>query len=130
MSSLPFFFLLSWQAKQFSLRMGATSLMKLTGPFFGCWAEVAGGALKSRSRASVSPIIEHSTQWQTRERSMKDHSSKQQGDIVSLCSTGNEGVLAAPHPTGGSLAVATCGLAVGERGKGGRLTQVIIKHAA
>ena len=37
MSSLPFFFLASWQAKQFSLRIGATSLMKLTGPL-GAWA--------------------------------------------------------------------------------------------
>ena len=34
MSSLPLRFLASWQAKQFSLRIGATSLMKLTGPFF------------------------------------------------------------------------------------------------
>src|SRR5438034_8103555 len=31
MSSLPLRFLESWQAKQFSLRIGATSLMKLTG---------------------------------------------------------------------------------------------------
>ena len=31
MSSLPLGFLAPWQPKQFSLRMGATSLMKLTG---------------------------------------------------------------------------------------------------
>ena len=36
MSSLPDFFLASWQARQFSLKIGATSLMKLTG---FCWAE-------------------------------------------------------------------------------------------
>ena len=35
MSSLPLGFLASWQPKQFSLRMGATSLMKLTGPLGG-----------------------------------------------------------------------------------------------
>ena len=51
MSSLPLRFLASWQAKQFSLRMGATSLMKLTGPF-GAWARAAGGAASSTARAT------------------------------------------------------------------------------
>src|SRR5262249_45122 len=51
-------FLASWQAKQFSLRMGATSLMKLTGPCLAgggaAWA-AGGGVPQSRARASVRP---------------------------------------------------------------------------
>src|SRR2546430_2675039 len=43
MSYLPDFFRESWQAKQFSFRIGATSLMKLTG-FAGCADAVCGEA--------------------------------------------------------------------------------------
>ena len=39
MSNLPERFLASWQAKQFSLRIGATSLMKLIGL---SWARASG----------------------------------------------------------------------------------------
>ena len=53
MSYLPDFFLASWQAKQFSFRIGATSLMKLTG--LPCWAEAVaarrtGGSRRPRRR--------------------------------------------------------------------------------
>src|SRR4051795_3367780 len=52
MSSLPLRFLASWQAKQFSLRMGATSLMKETGPLWAGGAAAAGGGA-SRKKASA-----------------------------------------------------------------------------
>src|SRR5262252_876975 len=51
MSSLPLRFLASWQAKQFSLRMGATSLMKLTGPLGACASEAGGTARAPAKRA-------------------------------------------------------------------------------
>src|SRR5262249_29923861 len=64
MSSLPLRFLLSWQAKQFSLRIGATSLMKLIGPLgTGAWARAVFGA-RNRPRAA------HKTTKQTCERFM------------------------------------------------------------
>src|SRR4051812_34085517 len=46
MSYLPDRFLASWQAKQFSFRIGATSLMKLTGL---SWAEAEGGPSTSQA---------------------------------------------------------------------------------
>src|SRR5690349_925007 len=63
MSSFPFRFLASWQAKQFSLRIGATSLMKLTGcaAEAGAWAEVVAADGRSRLTAATS------TQQQVRE---------------------------------------------------------------
>src|SRR5262252_6795699 len=77
MSSLPLRFLASWQAKQFSLRMGATSLMKLTGPWRAAApapsapaAEAGWGDRNSRARASASPRIGQSTHQQKRDRSM------------------------------------------------------------
>src|SRR5262249_27823936 len=48
MSSFPLRFLASWQAKQFSLRIGATSLMKLTG-FSSALAEL-GPSIARRAR--------------------------------------------------------------------------------
>src|SRR5262249_51745991 len=69
MSSLPLRFLLSWQGGQFFLRIGATSLMKLIGPFgAGAWACAALGA--SSSNASPRPRAAHKTQKQTCERFM------------------------------------------------------------
>src|SRR3954467_14818241 len=67
MSNLPLRFLASWQAKQFSLRIGATSLMKLTGPL-GAWA--AAGCGTSSSNISNRPIAAQSTQKQKWDRSM------------------------------------------------------------
>src|SRR5262249_37441487 len=75
-SNLPFFFLASWQAQPFSLRMGATSLMELTGPF-GAWACAAGAAPKNTSQASARPSSEQRMQQQEcRERNMMRGSSK------------------------------------------------------
>ncbi len=54
MSSFPLCFLASWQAKQFSLRIGATSLMKLTGPF-GAWAKAVDGRPNRSRNSSASP---------------------------------------------------------------------------
>ena len=47
MSYLPDFFFASWHAKQFSFRIGATSLMKLTG-LAGCADAVCGAANSTR----------------------------------------------------------------------------------
>src|SRR5262245_56340295 len=50
MSNLPDFFLASWQAKQFSFRIGATSLMKLTG---ASAALAAGVIVRAASTAAA-----------------------------------------------------------------------------
>ncbi len=60
-SNLPFFFLASWHAKQFSLRIGATSLMKLTGPFASS-AEADGTGPANISHAKASASSEHNMQ--------------------------------------------------------------------
>src|SRR5207249_5228981 len=64
MSNFPDFFLASWQAKQFSLRIGATSLMKLTG-----WADAVGGAA-NMSRYAIAAATAHRMHTQNRRRSM------------------------------------------------------------
>ncbi len=78
MSSLPLGFLAPWQPKQFSLRMGATSLMKLTGPPTppsptrggreGRGAESAApagrGATRNSIRARAAPSVAHRAQKQ------------------------------------------------------------------
>src|SRR5690349_7155662 len=53
MSSLPDFFLASWQARQFLCKIGATSLMKLTGPFGPCPKAGSPETNKSQARARV-----------------------------------------------------------------------------
>src|SRR5256885_969232 len=72
MSSLPLRFLASWQAKQFSFRMGATSLMKLTGPFPALppWARAAAGVPSSINSARSAPRAGQRTPEQQRGRSM------------------------------------------------------------
>src|SRR5215471_11388800 len=72
MSSLPLRFLESWQAKQFSLRIGATSLIKLTGPFFGAAAaEKAFGAANNMPRARARPPRGQKTHQLKRDRNME-----------------------------------------------------------
>src|SRR5262245_9541945 len=73
MSSLPLGFLDPWQPMQFSLRIGATSLMKLIGPLAAC-ACAAGGERKSIAYARANPATAHKTQQQARERSMVETS--------------------------------------------------------
>src|SRR5712692_1107909 len=68
MSSLPLRFLESWQAKQFSLRMGATSLMKLAGLWAGAWA-AAGGDINHMPQNA--PRIAKGEQKQMRVQNMK-----------------------------------------------------------
>ena len=63
MSSLPLGFLTPWQPKQFFLRMGATSLMKLTGPF-GAAAYAEGVATHRYSAARTSASVAQRTQKQ------------------------------------------------------------------
>src|SRR5262249_32996598 len=67
MSSLPLGFLAPWQPKHDSLRIGATSLMKLTGrPAGGVWAEGDDGASSKAGRGI--PRAGHRTQGQQRGR--------------------------------------------------------------
>ena len=64
MSSLPLRFLASWQAKQFSLRIGATSLMKLTSALpFGssASAEQAGNAAQTATRIAMDRNMRQAT---------------------------------------------------------------------
>src|SRR4051812_8822169 len=82
MSNLDLGFLDPWQLKQFSLRMGATSLMKLTGPV-GAAVVAAGsraaawlGAAKTSRYARARPTRPHRTHWQVRGRSMNEDSRK------------------------------------------------------
>src|SRR4051812_44167241 len=71
MSSLPLRFLASWQAKQFSFRIGATCSMKLTGWFgAGCWAW-AGLPPNSIKRTSAAPINGHSQHQQAWDRTIE-----------------------------------------------------------
>src|SRR5208337_4675274 len=69
MSNLDLGFLAPWQPKQVSLRMGAMSLMKLTGPA-AAWAEALGGAARSRTEASTTPRVTHSQHKQMRDRNI------------------------------------------------------------
>src|SRR5438552_2868483 len=74
MSSLPLGFLAPWQPKHDSLRMGATSLMKLTGPVAaltgGADAWAAGGVIVARKKASAAARTAQTMQKQKRDRSM------------------------------------------------------------
>src|SRR5262245_4237146 len=67
MSNLPERFLASWHAKQFSLRIGATSLMKETD--FGACARAVGTA-PSNNHAASAAMTAHRTHEQKRERDM------------------------------------------------------------
>src|SRR5258708_4169148 len=71
MSSLPLRFLASWQAKQFSLRMGATSLMKLSWPFGAASCARAVCGLSSSIKARINAVMAQRTQTHKRERSME-----------------------------------------------------------
>src|SRR5579871_5659284 len=88
MSSLPLGFLAPWQPKQFSLRTGATSLMKLTGPAAGgggggSAAAPVRGASRKAARARAAPRVTQSTQKQNRDReSMAGGSSVGAGSVV------------------------------------------------
>src|SRR5262245_57590096 len=67
MSNLPLGFLAPWQPKHDSLKIGATSLMKLTGA--GGWAFASGGeTITSAARAAATTA--QSRQKQKRDRSM------------------------------------------------------------
>src|SRR6266480_4919121 len=78
MSNLPLRFLASWQAKQFSLRTGATSLMKLTGPLgaAGAWAAARRGA-NSTSSARAAQRMQTQKRW---DRSMVGQDSWDRDD--------------------------------------------------
>src|SRR5260370_23439035 len=83
MSNLALGFLTPWQAKQFSLRIGATSLMKLTGPTGAAalvaaasWAAAGFGAANRSRYARARPTMPHRTHRQVRGRSMKKDSRK------------------------------------------------------
>src|SRR5215472_14991668 len=73
MSSLPLGFFAPWQPKQFSLRIGATSLIKLTDPF-AAWAKAVCGA--SRSKARASPRAVQRTQKQKRGMASRLHGKR------------------------------------------------------
>src|SRR5712664_3399850 len=72
MSILPFRFFESWQAKQFSFKIGATSLKKLIGLLAGAGvcAEATGADSNRMPTLTAAPRMAHRTQKQNRLRNM------------------------------------------------------------
>src|SRR2546421_43916 len=92
MSILPFRFFESWQAKQFSFNIGATSLMKLIGFLAGAGvcAEATGPASNRMPRPNAAPRMAHRTQKQNRLRNMVGRTPSRVGAIADRVGSGGQ----------------------------------------